>query len=74
MLILMDSLNKGKHIQFTSTICNWFKSSINSKQIQITLTLEIINLLDAVHQSDGHSCANFVCVFFYVASILSIKR
>ena len=32
ILILMNSLNTGKHTQFTNTIFNWFKSSINTKQ------------------------------------------
>ena len=73
MLILMDSLNTCIHVHFTNTIFNWFKYSIDAKQNQITLTLEIINLLDAVRQTDDHSCANFVCLYFYVASILSIK-
>ena len=73
MLILIDSLNKSKHTQFTNTIFNWFKSSINAKQNQITLTLDIINLSDAVRQTDGCSCANFVCLYSYVASMLSIK-
>ena len=49
------------------------KSSINVKQNQITLTLEIINLPDAVRQTNGHSCANFVCLYSFVASTLSMK-
>ena len=35
--------------------------------------METINLPVSVRQRDGHSCANFVCVYSYVASILSIK-
>ena len=69
----MNSLNTCIHAQFTNTILNWFKYSINAKQNQITLTLEIINLPDAVRQTDDHSCANFVCLYFYVAIILSIQ-
>ena len=64
MLILMDSLNTCIHAQFTNTIFNWFTYSINAKQNQITLTLEIINLPDTVRQTDDHSCANFVCLYF----------
>ena len=35
--------------------------------------METINLPDVVRQSDGQSCENFVCVYFYVESILLIK-
>ena len=44
---------------------------LNKKNI--TLSLETIDLPVSVRQSDGHSCASFVCVYSYVASILSIK-
>ena len=40
---------------------------------QITLILKIINLHDTARQNEGHSCANFVCLYFYVAIILSIQ-
>ena len=73
MLILMDSLNKSKHIQFTNTIFKWFQSSINAKQNKITLTLETINRPDAVYQTDGYSCANFLCLYSNIASMLSMK-
>ena len=73
MLILMDSLFTDKRTQFTNTIFKQFESSIDAKQNFIPLTLETINLPDVVRQSDGHSCENFVCVYFYVESILLIK-
>ena len=69
----MDSLNKSKHIHFTNTIFKWFQSSINAKQNKITLTLETINLPDAVYQTDGYSCANFLCLYSYIASMLLMK-
>ena len=72
MLILMDSLFTDKRTQFSNTIFKWFESSKDAKQNHIYLTLKMINLPDAVRQSDSLSCANFVCVYSYVARILSI--
>ena len=71
-LILMDSLFKVKSTHFTNTIFKWFESSKDVKQKNITLSLETIDLPVSVRQSDGHSCASFVCVYSYVASIMSI--
>ena len=73
MLILMDSLNTGDHKCFTDIIINWFKSSEDVKQKKITLSLKTINLPVSVCQTDGHSCASFVCAYAYVASVLSIS-
>ena len=73
MLILMNSIFTDKRIQFTETIFKWFEYSKDAKQNHISLTWETINLPDVVRQSDGHSCKKFVCVYSYVASILSIK-
>ena len=73
MLILIDSLNTGRHTHFSNSIFEWFQSSINAKQNKITLTLENINLPDTAYQTDGYSCENFLCLYSYVASILSIE-
>ena len=71
MLILMDSLNTGEHTYFTNIIINWFESSEDVKQKNITLSLETIDLPVSVCQTDVHSCASFVCVYSYVESCLS---
>ena len=69
----MDSLFTVNRTHFTNTIFKWFVSSKDVKQKHITLSLETIYLPVSVRQSNGHSCASFVCVYSYVASILSIK-
>ena len=73
MLILMDSLFTVKRTHFTNTIFKWFESSKDAKQKNISLSLETIYLPVSGRQKDGYSCASFVCVYSYVASILSIK-
>ena len=69
----MDSFNIVKHKNYSNSIFKWFVSSKYAEQKYISLTLKTINLPVSVRQSDGHSCANFVCVYSYVAIILSIK-
>ena len=69
----MDSLDIVKHNKYSNSTFKWFESSKDAKRKHISLTLETINLPVSVRQTDDHSCANFVCLYFYVASILSIK-
>ena len=73
MLILLDSLCKGIYSNFTNIVTKWFKSSKDVKGNHITLTLEYIDLPHNIHRDDGHSCASFVCLYSYIASMLSDK-
>ena len=71
MLILLDSLRLGLYSNCTKIVTKWFKSSEDVKGNDITLSLEYINLPHNIRQYDGHSCASFVCLYSYIASMLS---
>ena len=71
MLILLDSLCRTIYSNFTNINTKWFNSSEDVKENHITLTLEYIDLTKKFLQVDGHSCGSFVCLYSYIASMLS---
>ena len=73
MIKLLDSFFKQTRPEFTDIVVKWFESSKDVKRNKITLTYENIELPYAIRQTDGHSCRNFVCLFSYITSTLSMK-
>ena len=73
MLILLDALYKFECPKIKTIVTKWFECSKDIKRNNMTLTLKTIILPVSTRQSDEYSCACFVCLYSYIASIFSMN-
>ena len=73
MLVTLDSMSKPNRQEETNIIKEWFESSLDVINNNITLTIESIELSNSLRQKDNYSCGYYVCLYSYVASILSMQ-